>query len=43
MNGSINPCKVFDMTAGLDDIAEAYAAMDEHRAIKVLVKVSELR
>ena len=40
--GSINPGKVFDATFPLDDIAEAYAAMDERRAIKALVKVSEL-
>ena len=38
----INPGKVFDLTTHLDDIAEAYAAMDERRAIKALVKVSEL-
>jgi alcohol dehydrogenase len=40
--GDINPGKVFDLTVGLDDIAEAYAAMDERRAIKALVKVGEL-
>ncbi len=38
----INPGKVFDLTTDLDNIAEAYAAMDERRAIKALVKVSEL-
>jgi alcohol dehydrogenase len=42
LNGEINPGKVFDLTTDLDDIAEAYAAMDERRAIKALVKVSEL-
>jgi alcohol dehydrogenase len=40
--GDIDPGKVFDMTTDLDHIAEAYAAMDERRAIKALVKVSEL-
>jgi alcohol dehydrogenase len=40
--GEINPGKVFDLTVDLDDIAEGYAAMDERRAIKALVKVSEL-
>src|SRR3954451_11515733 len=40
--GDINPGKVFDLTVNLDDIAEGYAAMDERRAIKTLVKVSEL-
>ncbi len=42
LDGSINPGRVFDATFTLDDIAEAYAAMDERRAIKALVKVSEL-
>jgi alcohol dehydrogenase len=40
--GEINPGKVFDLTTDLDHIAEAYAAMDERRAIKSLIKVSEL-
>jgi alcohol dehydrogenase len=40
--GDINPGKVFDLTVNLDDIAEGYAAMDQRRAIKTLVKVSEL-
>jgi alcohol dehydrogenase len=43
LDGSINPGKVFDATFTLDDIAEAYAAMDERRVIKALVKVSELK
>ncbi|MEZ0493497.1 alcohol dehydrogenase catalytic domain-containing protein [Kineococcus sp. TBRC 1896] len=43
LDGSINPGKVFDLTTDLDSIAEAYAAMDERRAIKALVKVSSLR
>ena len=37
--GRINPGHVFDFTTDLDSIAEAYAAMDERRAIKSLVKV----
>jgi alcohol dehydrogenase len=40
--GDINPGKVFDLTTDLDHIAEAYAAMDERRAIKALVKVGTL-
>jgi alcohol dehydrogenase len=40
-DGSINPGKVFDLTTDLDHIAEAYAAMDERRAIKALIKISE--
>lgn len=40
--GTINPGEVFDLKTNLDDIAEAYAAMDERRAIKSLVKVSAI-
>lgn len=41
LDGAINPGQVFDYTTSLNDIAEAYAAMDERRAIKALVKVSD--
>ena len=34
----INPGRVFDLTLPLADAAEAYAAMDERRAIKVLLQ-----
>ncbi|PJJ73585.1 hypothetical protein CLV46_3178 [Diaminobutyricimonas aerilata] len=37
-DGSLQPGRVFDLELPLDDIAEAYAAMDERRAIKVLVR-----
>ncbi len=40
--GTINPGRVFDLTVELQDIKEAYAAMDERRAIKSLFKVSEV-
>jgi alcohol dehydrogenase len=40
--GEINPGRVFDLTVGLDDIAEGYAAMDERRSIKALVKVGNV-
>lgn len=43
LDGSINPGKVFGATFDLDDIATAYAAMDERRVIKALIKVSTLR
>ncbi len=36
--GSINPGKVFDLTLPLDQVAEAYRAMDERRAIKALLR-----
>lgn len=37
-DGKINPGKVFDLTLPLDDVAEAYAAMDQRRATKVLLQ-----
>ena len=40
LDGAINPGQVFDYTTDLEGIADAYAAMDERRAIKALVKVS---
>jgi threonine dehydrogenase-like Zn-dependent dehydrogenase len=40
--GRINPGRVFDFETDLDHVAEAYAAMDERRAIKALVKVSDV-
>ena len=39
--GEIEPGKVFDLVTDLEHIADAYAAMDERRAIKALIKVSE--
>jgi threonine dehydrogenase-like Zn-dependent dehydrogenase len=36
----IDPGRVFDYATGLEEIADAYAAMDERRAIKSLVRVS---
>jgi threonine dehydrogenase-like Zn-dependent dehydrogenase len=41
--GRINPGRVFDFQTDVDHIAEAYAAMDERRAIKSLLKVSEIK
>ncbi len=37
-DGKINPGKVFDLTLPLDQVAEGYRAMDERRAIKVLLR-----
>ncbi len=34
---SIDPGRVFDLTLPLEDVAEAYAAMDERRATKVIL------
>ncbi|MGY0060498.1 hypothetical protein ACWY4P_28820 [Streptomyces sp. LZ34] len=38
LSGAIQPGKVFDAEVALDNIAEGYRAMDERRAIKVLVR-----
>ncbi|MGV8969965.1 MAG: zinc-dependent alcohol dehydrogenase family protein [Microbacteriaceae bacterium] len=38
LSGSLNPGRVFDLTLPLSEVAEAYAAMDERRATKVLLK-----
>jgi threonine dehydrogenase-like Zn-dependent dehydrogenase len=38
LNRTINPGLVFDLELPLSEIAEAYAAMDERRAIKSLVR-----
>ncbi len=37
-SGRIEPGKVFDATMSLDKVAEGYRAMDERRAIKVLIE-----
>lgn len=39
LEGNINPGRVFDFTTDLNDIEEAYAAMDERRAVKSPVKL----
>jgi threonine dehydrogenase-like Zn-dependent dehydrogenase len=39
LEGRIDPGRVLDFETDLDGIAEAYAAMDERRAIKSLVRV----
>ena len=38
LDGRIEPGKVFDLTLPLDQVAEAYAAMDERRSIKALLR-----
>jgi threonine dehydrogenase-like Zn-dependent dehydrogenase len=42
LDGRIDPGRVFDFDTDLDGIAEAYAAMDERRAIKSLVQVGSV-
>jgi alcohol dehydrogenase len=41
LDGRINPGRVFDLRTDLDHVGEAYAAMDERRAVKSLLKVSK--
>src|SRR5437764_1252183 len=38
IDGNINPGKVFDLTLPLNQVAEAYRAMDERRAIEALLR-----
>jgi len=38
LDGRIDPGKVFDLTLPLEEASEAYRAMDERRAIKVLLQ-----
>jgi len=38
LDGSIDPGRVFDVEMPLEQVADAYAAMDERRAIKVLLR-----
>lgn len=40
--GTINPGRVLDYETELENIAEAYSAMDERRAIKSLVRVGSI-
>ena len=39
LNGTMKPGKVFDMDLPLARVAEGYKAMDERKAIKVLLRV----
>jgi alcohol dehydrogenase len=40
LDGRIDPGRVFDFATTLDRVAEAYAAMDERRAIKSLLRMA---
>ncbi|GIV57495.1 MAG: hypothetical protein KatS3mg042_0408 [Rhodothermaceae bacterium] len=37
LEGRIDPGRVFDVTLPLDQVAEGYRAMDERRALKVML------
>jgi len=38
---TINPGRIFDLQLQLSDVAEGYRAMDERRAVKTFLRVSE--
>ncbi|MEU8325845.1 hypothetical protein AB0C33_46415 [Nonomuraea sp. NPDC048881] len=38
LNGVIDPDRVFDRTAGPDNVPDAYRAMAERQALKVLLR-----
>jgi threonine dehydrogenase-like Zn-dependent dehydrogenase len=42
LKGNINPGRVFDFRTDLDNVAEAYARMDDRRAVKSLLRVSDI-
>lgn len=42
LEGRIDPGRVLDHETTLDDIAEAYAAMDQRRAVKSLVRIGSV-
>ena len=42
LEGTIDPGRVFDFATDLDGTPEAYAAMDERRAIKSLLRISSI-
>jgi threonine dehydrogenase-like Zn-dependent dehydrogenase len=39
LDGKLDPSPVFDMTVGLEGIPDGYAAMNERRALKVLIRI----
>jgi hypothetical protein len=42
LEGEFNPGRVLDFETDLDGVAEAYAAVDERRAIKSLLRVGTI-
>lgn len=38
LDGTVDPGRVFDLTLGLDEIPQAYRAMDERTALKVMIR-----
>ncbi len=42
LEGRVNPGRVFDRTTDLDGVVEAYTAMNERRAVKVLLRIGTI-
>ena len=42
LEGRINPGRVFDYSTDLSHIVEAYAAMNERRAVKSLLRIGKV-
>lgn len=42
LDGNINPGRLFDFETDLSHVGDAYAAMDERRAIKSLIRISSI-
>jgi len=38
LDGTVEPGKVFDRAVGLDEVPDGYRAMDERKALEVLVR-----
>jgi threonine dehydrogenase-like Zn-dependent dehydrogenase len=38
LDGTVDPGKVFDRTIGLDEVPDGYRAMDERKALKVMIQ-----
>jgi threonine dehydrogenase-like Zn-dependent dehydrogenase len=42
LNGVIDPSPIFDFETDLDHVHEAYAAMDDRRAVKSLLRIGRV-
>jgi threonine dehydrogenase-like Zn-dependent dehydrogenase len=42
LEGRINPGRVFDFVTDLNGVAEAYAAMDQRRAVKSMLRIGSV-
>lgn len=42
LNGVIHPAPIFDFETDLDHVREAYAAMDDRRAVKSFLRIGSV-